>query len=205
MPVFGGHGDRQAARDLRQGFGGEPHAAFGKTGQEQIVFAERPGFDQDVSNLSDQLLLEAEHLLELELEVEALGTDKGDELVQGGNRFAGKLVRKPSSRVQRADLVQRRHEHRTAAVGRPVERLVMDHHQRAVAGQADIGLDPARTHLLGHANGGQRVLGRVRGSAAMGDEGLANERLGRGHGGSLCWQEGRGRTEVRPPLDCSRG
>ena len=58
-----------------------------------------------------------------------------------------------------------------APVGRALEAVVVADHERAVAGQPHVELDPGAAERLGDAKSGERVLRRARRRAAMADDG----------------------------------
>ena len=59
--------------------------------------------------------------------------------------------------------------HQAMAVGRAIERLVVDHRQRAIARQVDVQLDPVCAKLEPALERGKRVFGTVAHRAAMAD------------------------------------
>ena len=57
----------------------------------------------------------------------------------------------------------------SSAVGHPVEDVVVECHDDPVGGQVDVGLEVAVTEVGGVLKGGERVLGNLLGSTAVGE------------------------------------
>ena len=89
----------------------------------------------------------------------------------------------PVSGVALSDLHERLVEHRADAIGRAVQRVVVQHHEVPVGGQLDIGLELIDPEADGVLECRQGVLRRVRGSAAVSADDDVSARCGhRGRG-----------------------
>ena len=91
------------------------------------------------------------------------------------------IGREPGAGVETLQLGHRPEGDRSAAVGRPVERLVVNHDERAIACHTQIELDGIDTERHGLAQRLERVLRRVGAIAAMADD-RSGMRIEQDHG-----------------------
>ena len=139
-----------------------------------------------------QLFLQAgvldRHLLDLDHEPD-LAEGELDDLLQQGHVLAAAGVQPPQ-------LGRRVIAYQSAAVGRPFESVVVDHHEAPVGGQVHIALDEVATSGDGRPEGSDRVLGMFGRVATMSAQqgqavvmrGLVSstDRLSQGAGKSNC-------------------
>ena len=83
--------------------------------------------------------------------------------------LAGELCREPGARVELFELGERESGDFAFAIGRPVERVVVDDDNAAVAAQQHVELEHVRTDLDRFFERGERVLRRSSGKAPVGD------------------------------------
>ena len=74
-----------------------------------------------------------------------------------------------------AELGEGPRDDRAGQVGRALERGVVVHHHMVVGGEADIELEGVHPEVGGALEGGQGVLGRLGGGAAVPDEGAGGD------------------------------
>src|SRR5262249_15406929 len=106
----------------------------------------------------------------LDLDVELDARAELQDLVQGRHFLAREAAVEPRARIEAAQLGERARPHRPAAVGRPLERRVVDDDGNAVRAQADVELDPVRPETNGLTEGCERVLRCDSGCASMSDD-----------------------------------
>ena len=93
-----------------------------------------------------------------------------EHLVQGRDALTRVLGAEPRARVELAQLGQRVILDQPAAVGRAIERLVVDDGQLAVAGQMHVELDPVGAELERALERRHRVFRAVAHRAAVADD-----------------------------------
>ena len=92
----------------------------------------------------------------------------------------------PGPGVERGQRGPRVAGHGPVPVGRPVDHVVVDHDDLAVDGGVHVELDVGGAHRQSQVERRERVLGRVRRGAAMGDGQEARPRFGAGaHPGAI--------------------
>ena len=96
-----------------------------------------------------------------------MGGDERHDLVDGRHPHPAERRCEPASRVERAQVVERRGGHRPRAIGGAIERVVVDADERAVAAASDVELE-AEVRVEAGLETGQRVLRRVAEQSAVG-------------------------------------
>ncbi len=108
--------------------------------------------------------------LDLDIGAEAKLGQQIDGFLESRDSLTGKARIEPGAGVEHGELVKRHLGSGAAAVGRPVDSIVMQHDAAAIGGQPDIELDPGCAQRLRPAEPGQRIFGCRSGGTAMADD-----------------------------------